>query len=123
MLRIPTSCSINSLGCGRTPLSSGCATPSPLRTLTAADGSARRSGKPIQQADFFGNGTPAVRERKRVGDLRLICQMLSGCSTTAAAYLAGQVPADEDGTHFLLWFMTWQEEYMRKKRVSFGAHP
>ena len=75
----------------------------------------------IQQADFFGNGTPAVRERKRVGDLRLICQMLSGCSTTAAAYLAGQLPADEDGTHFLLWFMTWQEEYLRKKRVSFGA--
>jgi hypothetical protein len=56
-----------------------------------------------------------------VGDLRLICQMLSGCSTTAAAYLAGQVPLDEDGTHFLLWFMTWQEEYLRKKRVSFGA--
>jgi len=56
----------------------------------------------IQQADFFGNGTPAVRERKRVGDLRLICQMLSGCSTTASAYLAGQLPADEDGTHFLL---------------------
>jgi hypothetical protein len=75
----------------------------------------------IQQADFFGNGTPAVRERKRVGDLRLICQMLSGCSTTAAAYLAGQLPSDEDGTHFLLWFMTWQEEYLRKKRVSFGA--
>ena len=40
---------------------------------------------------------------------------------TAAAYLAGQLPADEDGTHFLLWFMTWQEEYLRKKRVSFGA--
>ena len=75
----------------------------------------------IQQADFFGNGTPAVRERKRAGDLRLICQMLAGCSTTAAAYLAGQLPADEDGTHFLLWFMTWQEEYLRKKRVSFGA--
>ena len=75
----------------------------------------------IQQADFFGNGIPAVRERKRVGDLRLICQMLSGCSTTAAAYLSGQLPSDEDGTHFLLWFMTWQEEYLRKKRVSFGA--
>src|SRR5262249_3238462 len=69
--------------------------------------------QPIQQADFFGNGTPALRERKHVGDLRLICQMLSGCSTTAAAYLAGQLPADEDGTHFLLWFMTWQEEYLR----------
>jgi hypothetical protein len=56
-----------------------------------------------------------------VGDLRLICQMLSGCSTTAAAYLAGQLPADEDGTRFLLWFMTWQEEYLREKRASFGA--
>jgi hypothetical protein len=75
----------------------------------------------IQQADFFGNGVPAVRERKQVGDLRLICQMLSGCSTTAAAYLSGQLPFDEDGTHFLLWFMTWQEEYLRQKRVNFGA--
>jgi hypothetical protein len=75
----------------------------------------------IQQADFFGNGTPAVRKCKRVGDLRLICQMLSGCSTTAAAYLAGLLPADEDGTHFLIWFMTWQQEYLRKKRVSFGT--
>jgi hypothetical protein len=56
-----------------------------------------------------------------VGDLRLICQMLSGCSTTAAAYLAGQLPADDDGTYFQLWFMTWQEEYLRKKRVSLGA--
>jgi hypothetical protein len=25
----------------------------------------------VQQADFFGDGVPAVRERKRVGDLRL----------------------------------------------------
>src|SRR6476620_3537791 len=75
----------------------------------------------IQQAEFFCSGEPAVRERKQKGDLTLICQMLSGCSTTAAAYLAGQLPSDEDGTHFLLWFMTWQDEYMRKKRVSFGA--
>jgi hypothetical protein len=36
-----------------------------------------------------------------------MCQMLSGRSTTAAAHLAGQLPADE--------------EYLRKKRVSFGA--
>jgi len=62
-----------------------------------------------------------VWERKRVGDLRLICQTLSGCSTTAAAYLAGLLPWDEDGTHSLLWFMIWQEEYLRKNRVSFGA--
>jgi hypothetical protein len=50
---------------------------------------ALQTGDPA--ADFFGNGTPAVRKRKRVGDLRLICHMLAGCSTTAPAYLAGQL--------------------------------
>jgi hypothetical protein len=75
----------------------------------------------VQQASFFCDGTPAVRERRRTGDLTLLCQMIAGCSTTAAAYLAGHLPADEDGTHFLLWFMTWQEEYLRQKQVSFGA--
>ena len=75
----------------------------------------------VQQASFFCDGTPAVRERRRAGDLTLLCQMIAGCSTTAAAYLAGNIPADEDGTHFLLWFMTWQEEYLRQKQVSFGA--
>ena len=75
----------------------------------------------IQQADFFCDGAPAVRERRRAGDLTLLCQMIAGCSTTAAAYLAEQVPTDEDGTHFLLWFMTWQEDYLRQKQVSFGA--
>jgi hypothetical protein len=46
----------------------------------------------------------------------------SACnSSTAAAYLAGNLPADEDANHFLLWFMTWQEEYLRQKQVSFGA--
>jgi hypothetical protein len=75
----------------------------------------------VQQASFFCNGTPAVRERRRAGDLTLLCQMIAGCSTTAAAYLAEQIPDDEDGTHFLLWFMTWQEDYLRQKQASFGA--
>jgi hypothetical protein len=75
----------------------------------------------IQQANFFCDGTPAVRERRRAGDLTLLCQMIAGCSTTAAAYLAEQIPVDDDGTHFLLWFMTWQEDYLRQKQVSFGA--
>jgi hypothetical protein len=41
----------------------------------------------VQQARFFGDGVPAVRERKTAGDLLLICQMLAGCSTTASALL------------------------------------
>jgi len=46
----------------------------------------------------------------------------SACtSSTAAAYLAGNLPADEDANHFLLWFMTWQEEYLHQKLVGFGA--
>jgi hypothetical protein len=75
----------------------------------------------IQQASIFCDGTPAVRARRRSGELPLLCQMIAGCSTTAAPYLAGKLPADEDGTHFLLWFMNWQEEYLRQKQVSFGA--
>src|SRR5262249_39272032 len=51
----------------------------------------------IQEADFFGQGVPAVRERRRAGDLHLICQMLAGCSTRAAAYLSGQLPDWDDG--------------------------
>jgi hypothetical protein len=33
-----------------------------------------------------------VRERKTTGDLRLICQMMAGCSSTAGALLAGTLP-------------------------------
>ena len=32
----------------------------------------------IQQADFYGEAEPAVRERKRQGDVRLLCQMIAG---------------------------------------------
>jgi L-alanine-DL-glutamate epimerase-like enolase superfamily enzyme len=73
----------------------------------------------IQQADFYCGGTPAVRERKRKGDLTLICQMLSGCSTTAAAYLAQVLPDWDDGANFLSWFMTWQDEYLKEKETTF----
>ena len=58
----------------------------------------------VQSADFFGEGVPAIRERKHKADLKLICQMLAGCSTTAAAYLAGQLPDWDDGANFLSWF-------------------
>jgi hypothetical protein len=73
----------------------------------------------IQAADFLGDPTPLVRERRRVGDLRLICQMLSGCSTTAAAYLARELPDWDDGTHFLIWFHQWQQTYLDEKRRTF----
>jgi hypothetical protein len=46
----------------------------------------------------------------------------SACtSSTSAAYLAGNLSANEDANHFLLWFMTRQEEYVRQKQVGFGA--
>ena len=73
----------------------------------------------IQQAAFFCNGEPAVRERKHKGDLTHICQMLCGCSTTAAAYLAQVLPEWDAGANFLSWFMswfmTWQDEYLKEK--------
>jgi hypothetical protein len=59
----------------------------------------------VQQATFFGDGVPTVRERKTAGDLLLICQMLAGCSTTASALLTNALPLQDDGTHFLIWFM------------------
>jgi hypothetical protein len=49
---------------GRTRRSTGCATPSQLTTPTEAGRSAP-FWQAIQQADSFGNGTPAVRERSR----------------------------------------------------------
>ncbi len=73
----------------------------------------------IQSADFSGEPVPQVREKKRQHDLLLICQMLSGCSTSAAAYLAGQLPEHDDGTHFLIWFMEWQEQYLKERGKTF----
>jgi hypothetical protein len=73
----------------------------------------------IQAADFSGEHVPLVREKKRQQDLKLICQMLSGCSTTAAAYLAGLLPEHDDGTHFLIWFMQWQETYLKERGNTF----
>jgi hypothetical protein len=73
----------------------------------------------IQTADFSGEPVPLVREKKRQQDLQLICQMLSGCSTSAAAYLAGQLPEHDDGAHFLIWFMEWQEQYLKERGKSF----
>ncbi len=74
----------------------------------------------VQQADFFGEGTPAIRERKNAGDLKLICQMLAGCSTTAAAYLAGQLPDWDDGANFLTWFYDWMQNYLAERGRSFA---
>jgi hypothetical protein len=73
----------------------------------------------VQQATFFGDGVPAVRERKTAGDLLLICQMLAGCSTTASALLTNALPLQDDGTHFLIWFMNWLETYLEQKGVNY----
>jgi hypothetical protein len=73
----------------------------------------------VQQATFFGDGVPAVCERKTAGDLLLICQMLAGCSTTASALLTNALPLQDDGTHFLIWFMNWLEGYLEQKGVSY----
>jgi len=73
----------------------------------------------VQTADFFGAGTPAIRERKHAGDLKLICQMLAGCTTTAAAYLSGQLPDWDDGANFLSWFYDWMAAYLQQKGLTF----
>ncbi len=73
----------------------------------------------MQRASFFCDGTPAVRERRRAGDLTLLCQMIAGCSTSAAAFLTQVLPSGDDGTHFLIWFWDWLERYLEEKGVSF----
>jgi hypothetical protein len=73
----------------------------------------------VQQATFFGDGVPAVRERKTAGDLLIICQMLAGCSTTASALLTTALPLQDDGTRFLIWFMNWLEGYLEQKGNSY----
>jgi hypothetical protein len=73
----------------------------------------------VQQASFFCDGTPAVRERRRAGDLTLLCQMIASCSTSAAAFLTQLLPSGDDGTHFLIWFWDWFERYLEEKDLSF----
>jgi hypothetical protein len=73
----------------------------------------------VQRAAFFGDGTPAVRARKTAGDLKLICQMMAGCSSTASALLTHVLPSQDDGTHFLIWFWNWLESYLDEKGVTF----
>ncbi len=73
----------------------------------------------VQQASFFCDGTPAVRERRRAGDLTLLCQMIAGCSTSAAAFLTQVLPTGDDGTHFLIWFWDWLERYLEEKGLNF----
>jgi hypothetical protein len=68
----------------------------------------------VQQASFFCDGTPAVRERRRTEDLTLLCQMIAGCSTSAAAFLIRALPSGDDGTHFLIWFWDWFERYLEE---------
>jgi hypothetical protein len=72
----------------------------------------------VQQAEFYGNGEPAVRERRTKGDLRLICQMLAGCSTKAAALLANALP-QANAADFLTWFYDWMAAYHQEKGVTF----
>ncbi|GEM_PF-924589 len=74
----------------------------------------------IQSATFDGDPTPAVRERKRQDDLEHICQMVSGCSSTARAYLAGVLPPTDDGSVFLRWFYQWmQDDLWQRHRCTF----
>ena len=62
---------------------------------------------------------PAIRERKHKGDLKLIRQMLAGCSATAAAYMAEQLPDWDDGAIFLSWFYDWMQKYLAERGRTF----
>jgi len=73
----------------------------------------------VQGAPFFGDGAPGVRARKTAGDVRLLCQMMAGCSSTASALLAARMPEDDDGSHFLRWFYGWMGDYLEQKGLTF----
>jgi len=45
--------------------------------------------------------------------------MLSGCSTTAAAYLGQVLPDWDDGTNFLGWFTSWQDDTFKERTTTF----
>jgi hypothetical protein len=45
--------------------------------------------------------------------------MLAGCSTTAAAYMAGQLPDWDDGANFLSWFYDWMGNYLEERGHTF----
>jgi hypothetical protein len=74
----------------------------------------------VQQVTAFGEAAElAVREKQHAGDLKRICQMLTGCATTAAAYLANRLPDTDDGSVFLRWFYDWMLTYLDQKGLSF----
>jgi hypothetical protein len=75
----------------------------------------------VQRAEFYGDGVPGVRERKTASDLKLICQMMAGCSSTATALLTGTLPDWDDGANFLGWFYTWLGAYLAQKGMTFEA--
>ena len=76
----------------------------------------------VQHVVEFGEpAEPAAREKQHAGDLKLICQMLTGCATTAAAYLANRLPETDDGSLFLHWFYDWMLTYLDEKGLSFGG--
>lgn len=75
----------------------------------------------VQQASFFCDGTPGVRERRTAGNLKLLCQMITGCSTSAAAYLGQTLPEWDDGANFLSWYLAWQDNYLQEKETDFAS--
>ena len=76
----------------------------------------------VQQVTEFGEtAEPAVREKQHAGDLKLICQMLAGCATTAAAFLSNSLPDTDDGSVFLRWFYDWMLTYLDGKGLSFDG--
>jgi hypothetical protein len=72
----------------------------------------------VQQAAFFDAGEPAIRTRETAGRLRVLCQMLAGCSTKAAALLANALP-QANAADFLTWFYDWMAAYHQEKGVTF----
>lgn len=68
----------------------------------------------MKQAVFSGEVYPAVRQQKHQESLVKLCQMISGCASSAAAYLP-ELPAGDESANFFSWLLTWQDGYLEEK--------
>jgi hypothetical protein len=75
----------------------------------------------VETSAFDGEPIPLERHRKVKGELTLLCQMLAGWATSAAAFLVGEVPDLDASSSFLRWFHEWTGEYLEYKGLSFEA--
>jgi hypothetical protein len=67
-----------------------------------------------------GDAHPAIRTKKHEGNLLRLCQMISGCASSAASYLP-QLPEGGEIANSFSWFLSWMDGYLEEKGMTFQA--